>query len=78
MLIQEYVADVMEQLRDFIPDGGKVEFEFHGCEMWADEERTRETVFVYCGDTPKRPIRFSVPMTGSRVKVPATPEERQS
>lgn len=78
MLVKEYVANVMEQLRDFVPDGGEVHFEFHCAEMWADEERTCETVYVYFGDCPKRPIRFSVPMTGSRVKVPATQEERRS
>lgn len=78
MLVKDYVADVMEQLRDFIPDGGEVQFEFHVGIDWADEEQLSQTVCVFFGDTPKRPIRFSVPMTGSRVKVPATPEEHRS
>lgn len=75
MLIKDYVAEVIEQLRDFVPDGGEIKFEIApmaegatsiGCDIGYRNKREQETIV------------FSVPMTGSRVSAPATPQEYRS
>lgn len=75
MRIDRYVAEVMEQLRDFVPDGGEVRFEIAPIA----EDATNVVCDVgYRDKREKETIVFTVPMTGSRAAVPATSQERQS
>jgi hypothetical protein len=68
MQLKTYVADVMEQLRDFIPDGGEVRFEV------APIAEAPGEVMVdvgYRNTSTHETLVFSVPMTESRVSMPA-------
>lgn len=76
MRLDQFVADVMEQLRDFVPEGGEVHFE---CTVYPHYHQNgqHENSLWYNGEEGERVV-FSVPMSDSRASVPAIQEERRS
>lgn len=71
MRLDQFVADVMEQLRDFVPEGGEVHFE---CMVYPHlhSDGRLENLLWHNGEAGERLV-FIVPMNNSRVSVPAKP-----
>ena len=76
MRLDQFVADVMEQLRDFVPEGGEVHFE---CTVYPYLRHGGQVlVYNYHGDGTEEKIVFSAIMSGSRASIPATQEGHQN